>query len=110
MKVTYYPFLILCLTLWGMTLTAQQSAKITIDLKGLNDSLLYLASYGGDKQFVVDTAAHAKNGSYVFKPGKLLDQGMYIIVDASKKDCSILLSGRNKLSPSVAILPNSHPV
>ncbi|HAH58255.1 MAG TPA: hypothetical protein DCL86_08920, partial [Bacteroidales bacterium] len=85
MKIIYYPFLILCLTLLGIPVTAQQSAKITIDLKGLNDSLVYLASYGGDKQFVVDTAVRTENGSYVFRPGKLLDHGMYIFVDASKK-------------------------
>lgn len=110
MKIIYYPFLILCLTLLGIPVTAQQSAKITIDLKGLNDSLVYLASYGGDKQFVVDTAVRTENGSYVFRPGKLLDHGMYIFVDASKKRLFDFIIGQEQtftITGNTAQLPTS---
>lgn len=85
MKSKYYPILILILSLWGVNLLAQQHAKITINIKGLNDSVLILAGYGGDKQFVIDTAKLEKNGTYVFRPGKTLEHGMYIIADAAKK-------------------------
>ena len=110
MKTIYYPFLILCLTLSGISLTAQQSAKITLNLKGLNDSILFLASYGGDKQFIVDTAVASKNGSYLFNPGKPLDEGMYIIVDGSKKRLFDFIVGHEQvftISGNSSVVPAS---
>ncbi|HLN53356.1 MAG TPA: thioredoxin-like domain-containing protein [Lentimicrobium sp.] len=61
-----------------------QSFRITIKLEGLNDSLLLLASYAGDKQFVVDTAFPDKQFNYRFQGDSLLPEGMYIIAGASK--------------------------
>lgn len=110
MKAKYYSFLILCLTLSGMTVNAQQSTKITLNLAGLRDSVIFMASYAGDKQFVVDTAFMERNGGYVFQPRKSPEPGMYIIVDASKKRLFDFIIGKQTsftFTGNVAQLPGS---
>jgi thiol-disulfide isomerase/thioredoxin len=53
---------------------------IRINLKGCNDSVVYLVGYRWDQQFVVDTCKNFKNGQIEFKGNKDLDKGMYILV------------------------------
>lgn len=67
-----------------LSLYAQSSYRITFDIKGLNDSLLLLANYSGDKQFVVDTAYLDKKKQYTFTGKKELLPGMYFIAGQNK--------------------------
>lgn len=74
----------LILTLITIVSTAvssfSQGYDIKITLKGCKDSLVLLARYNWDQQFVVDTCKNFKNGVITFKGNKDLDKGMYILV------------------------------
>ncbi len=77
---------------------AQKAYKITIKLNGLNDSLLVLASYIGDKQFVVDTAFREKSNAYTFKGDSLLPEGMYTVAGSNKnKLFDVIVAGNQKV-------------
>jgi len=76
-----------------------QSYKINIKLEGLNDSLLLLASYVGDKQFVVDTAYPDKQFNYRFQADSLLPEGMYVIAGAGKtKLFDFIVAGKENIT------------
>jgi thiol-disulfide isomerase/thioredoxin len=81
-------FIILAIALSFNAITslsfAQSGYKIIFDLQGLNDSILLLANYSGDKQFVVDTAYPEKNNRYIFSGDKDLLTGMYFIAGQNK--------------------------
>lgn len=58
--------------------------EIKVKIKGINDSVLYLANYYGDKQYMRDTAQRDKSGYFVFKGDKLLEGGIYIVAGQAK--------------------------
>ncbi len=67
-----------------INLYSQESAySIHFKIKGLNDSLLYLASYYGDKNTIADTA-YRKNGKYTFDGNTSLPGGVYFLVSQEK--------------------------
>ncbi|MDY0102975.1 MAG: thioredoxin-like domain-containing protein [Lentimicrobium sp.] len=66
------------------TCPAQSSYHITFDIEGLSDSLLLLAHYAGDKQFVVDTAYPDNRKQYTFTGKQELLSGMYFIAGQNK--------------------------
>ncbi|MBN1651818.1 MAG: redoxin domain-containing protein [Bacteroidales bacterium] len=65
-----------------LSLQAQdkKSYKIDIKIKGLEDSVLYLANYYGDKTYVVDTAIKKGKYAYSFEAKKHLEGGIYIVI------------------------------
>lgn len=63
---------------------SQNAYKIHVKIDGLSDSLLLLAHYSGDKQFVTDTAYRSKNSEYVFSKSKELLPGMYFLAGENK--------------------------
>lgn len=63
---------------------AQNGYKISIQLEGLQDSLIFLANYNGDKQFIVDTAYLKKGSTYVFADKKPLLPGIYFLTTSGK--------------------------
>lgn len=63
---------------------AQTGYRISFKIEGLNDSLILLANYSGDKQFVVDTALQDKNKQYTFSGSEELPAGMYFIAGENK--------------------------
>lgn len=69
-----------------LALTAQnkKNYKIEIKIKGIEDSVLYLANYYGDKTFLVDTATRKGKNNYLFEGKKWLDGGIYIVVGEKK--------------------------
>ncbi len=69
-----------------LVLSAQEKKDYKIDLKikGLEDSVLYLANYYGDKTLLVDTAYKKGRNNYTFEGNKWLDGGVYIIVGQQK--------------------------
>ncbi|MFU8843143.1 MAG: redoxin domain-containing protein [Bacteroidales bacterium] len=63
----------------GFTASASPGYKITIKIDGMEDTVLYLAHYFGDKTYLADTAYHSKKGHFVFQGEKSLDGGIYIV-------------------------------
>lgn len=87
MKNCNIPGIILIVLLFNtiyFTSKAQSSYRITFDIKGLSDSLVLLAHYSGDKQFVVDTAYPDKKNQYTFIGKQELLPGMYFIAGQNK--------------------------
>ena len=72
--------LFLSISAFGATGGYRVSVQITSSL----DTVLYLAHYYGDKQYVDDTAYRSKNGYYLFEGKKKLSDGMYIIAGQKK--------------------------
>jgi thiol-disulfide isomerase/thioredoxin len=68
----------------GLTARPQSGFEIKVNIKGLKDSVLYLAKYTFDKQYIVDTAKKVSKGSAVFKGKKPLDKGVYFLVSQEK--------------------------
>lgn len=82
-------------------LFSQKSYRINIQIEGLNDSLLLLANYSGDKQFVTDTAYKTKSNTYTFTGNKVLPEGMYFIAGSSKsKLFDFIISGKPEITIS----------
>lgn len=91
-------------------LAAQQAYKISIQIEGLADSLLLLAGYNGDKQFVVDTAFINKKNGYLFSGKEKLPEGMYIIAGSNKNRLfDFIVAGNQEFSitGNKQSLPNS---
>jgi peroxiredoxin len=57
--------------------------KIKIQLKGITDSVCYLANYYGDKTYLTDTATVDAKGKFVFEGDSSLPGGIYIIAGQS---------------------------
>lgn len=63
---------------------APKGYRINIQLTNCNDTIIYLAHYYGDKQYIDDTAHLDKNRNYLFEGKKILPDGMYIIAGQKK--------------------------
>ena len=104
MKYTFYRLGVLALSLLllpASALFAQKSYRINIQIEGLNDSLILLASYNGDKQFVADTAFKTKSNTYTFTGNKLLPEGMYFIAGSAKsKLFDLIVAGKQEITIS----------
>ncbi|MFH1120948.1 MAG: thioredoxin-like domain-containing protein [Bacteroidota bacterium] len=80
-------------------LFAQKSYKISLQIDGLNDSILLLASYNGDKQFVADTAYKNRGSGYSFTGIRLLPEGMYFVAGSNKtKLFDFIISGKQEFT------------
>jgi peroxiredoxin len=91
-------------------LAAQKAYKIVIEIDGLSDSLILLAGYNGDKQFVIDTALINKKNSYLFSGNEKLPEGMYIIAGSNKNRLfDFMVSGNQEftITGNMQRLPNS---
>ncbi|MCB9016688.1 MAG: DUF5106 domain-containing protein [Lentimicrobiaceae bacterium] len=80
--IVLLPFLFLLHPSAG--LFAQSGYRISIQLDGLNDTILLLASYNGHKQFVIDTAFRSTKNNYVFTGKDPLPTGMYFLAGENK--------------------------
>ncbi len=65
-------------------LQAQDEYNITINVKGLPDTIAFLGSYYGENMTVDDTAFITKPGKVVFQGNPELDGGVYFLVDEEK--------------------------
>lgn len=89
----------LFIIIFSLPSLAQNRYKVNIKLQGLNDSLIMMASYIGDKQFVVDTAYADKQFNYRFEGDSLLPEGMYIIAGRNKtKLFDFIVSGKQNIT------------
>lgn len=64
--------------------SAQDGHDIKINIKGANDTVVYLAKYTFDKQYIVDTCKKVVKGNMVFKGKRNLDKGVYFLVSQDK--------------------------
>lgn len=89
------------LLLFAGLVSAQKAYRIDIRIEGLTDSLLLLANYNGDKQFVADTAFRTKGDNYSFTGSAPLPEGMYFIAGSAKnKLFDFIVSGRQEFAIS----------
>ena len=65
--------------LYTNILNAKDGYKIKIKIRGIKDTVCYLAYYYGDKQYVQDTAKVDKDGKFIFKGNNDLKPAMYIV-------------------------------
>ncbi len=99
MKLLKIALITLILTSISSISYGQDKYRINVKLEGLNDSLLIMASYIGDKQFIVDTAYADKQFTYHFTGDSLLPEGMYIIAGSNKtKIFDFIISGKQHIS------------
>ncbi len=79
--------------------TSQSGFRINLQLKGLNDSLILLASYNGDKQFVIDTIIPDSKYNYKLSADTLLPEGMYFFASSKKaKLLDFIIAGKQNVS------------
>ncbi len=76
--------LILPFILFFSAKSFSQGYEIKINFKNAPDSIVYLAKYVLDKQYVVDTCKKVKNGTIIFKGKASLDKGVYFLVSEGK--------------------------
>ena len=72
--------------------------RIEVELTGFSDSVVYLANYFLDKQYIVDTAA-VERGRAVFTGDEPLPEGMYLLVLPPDNDfVQVLVDGDQQFS------------
>lgn len=77
--------IIVALSVFATSLvSAQEGHDIKISIKGIKDSVAYLAKYTFDKQYIVDTCKKVSKGNIVFKGKRNLDKGVYFLVSQDK--------------------------
>lgn len=72
-----------------------QAYKISVRVKGLKDTVCYLAHHFGDKQLLDDTARVDSKGLMVFEGKKPLHGGIYLVVLPGKKYFEFLVNEQN---------------
>lgn len=76
--------LLLLFSFLALSAQNKKNYKIELKIKGIEDSVLYLANYYGDKTILVDTAVRKGKNNYLFEGKKRLDGGIYIVVGEKK--------------------------
>jgi peroxiredoxin len=76
---------IIALLLLHVTIgSCQTGRKIEIEVKGIQDTVLYLVHYYGNTNNLADTALRNRSGGYIFSGRTLLPEGVYLLVDQEK--------------------------
>jgi len=78
MQVFKFAFVFIFTFQGYISLSKDTGYKITVSIKGSEDTVLYLAHYYGDKTYLDDTA-FVKKGKFVFSGDSMLHGGIYII-------------------------------
>lgn len=63
---------------------SQGGYDIKVNIKNCKDTVVYLAKYTWDKQYIVDTCKKVVKGNMIFKGKKELDKGVYFLVSQDK--------------------------
>jgi peroxiredoxin len=88
-KRSLLPLLLLSL-FW--TTAFSQAYKIKVSVKGVRDSLCYLAVYYGNNEYPLkDTAKADPNGNIVFEGNRPLTGGIYVVILPGKKFFEIII-------------------
>ena len=77
---------------------ARNGYEISVTLKGLSDSTVYLAYHLGDKQYIKDTLKLDGSGHGIFKGNESLPQGIYMVVLPGRRYFEVLISSNQYFS------------
>lgn len=80
------------------SLAAPGGYEIRIKIDGLRDSLVHLANYYGDKQYLKDSAYCDAQGQVVFKGDTSLPGGIYLFVFPNKTYFELLIDKEQRFS------------
>ncbi|MFN0190086.1 MAG: thioredoxin-like domain-containing protein [Bacteroidia bacterium] len=72
--------------------------ELTFKITGLKDSMVYLANYYGEKQYLKDSTHADANGNVVFRGAEKLPGGIYLFVFPGKTYFEILLDQEQTFS------------
>ncbi len=85
--------------LFNITLIqAKDGYNIKVKVKGVKDTVCYLANYYGSKQYLKDTANVDDKGNFVFQGQEQLPGGIYIVVLPDKKYFEFIVNKEQKIS------------
>jgi thiol-disulfide isomerase/thioredoxin len=84
MPKKFLPNLVLFFLASTTLLGAPKGYRFSVRINGNIDSVLYLAHYYGNKQYLDDTARLDKNGIYAFEGTEKLLSGMYVVAGQKK--------------------------
>jgi peroxiredoxin len=84
--------------LQSATAQAQPGYDIKIKVRGVSDSLCYLANYFGEKQYIRDSSKADKEGNFSFKGATALEGGIYMIVVPGRRYFEILVDRQQHFS------------
>lgn len=79
-----YLTLIALLALFG-TAAAKPTYKITLQIEGATDSVVYIGYYHGQNRYICDTAFNNGKGKFVFEGKRDLKPGMYFFTNDRNK-------------------------
>ncbi|MFA6923465.1 MAG: DUF4369 domain-containing protein [Bacteroidales bacterium] len=97
-KIKNFLFLILAISISNCLFAQKDSYNIKIQIKGLKDTVCYLANYYGDKQYIQDSARVDSKGNLFFKKNKKLPEGIYIIILPNKSYFEIIITDKPNFS------------
>jgi thiol-disulfide isomerase/thioredoxin len=78
--------------------TAQDGYELRFKINGLKDSLVHIANYYGEKQYLKDSAYADANGNILFKRAESLPGGIYLFVFPNKTYFEFLIDKEQKFS------------
>jgi|AntAceMinimDraft_17_1070374.scaffolds.fasta_scaffold00593_1 thiol-disulfide isomerase/thioredoxin len=81
-----------------LLIQAKDGYNIKVKVKGIKDTICYLANYYGDKQYLKDTANVDSKGNFVFQGQEQLPGGIYIIVLPDKKYFEFIVNKEQRFS------------
>ena len=75
--------LLLLIFLVKNVFAGDEGYELKFQVKGIKDTVCYLANYYGDKTYLTDTARVDTKGKFVFEGDSVLPGGIYIIAGQS---------------------------
>ena len=95
--------IILSFTAFLLSAQDKKGFEISITVKGLQDSSLFIAYHLGDKQYIKDTISLDNTGTGVFKGNQPLYRGIYMIVLPGNQYFEFLISDDQFFSMSCSL-------
>lgn len=90
--------LTVCLSASGNRALADEGYELRFKINGLKDSLVHIANYYGEKQYLKDSAYADANGNILFKGTESLPGGIYLFVFPNKTYFEFLIDKEQKFS------------
>ncbi len=92
-----FGFIVFSLLFFSTAVQAQAGYDIQVNIKGYEQSELYLAYHLGDKQYIKDTVQISKDGTFHFKGDQPLEGGVYLVVMAPDNNFfQVLVDDKNQ--------------
>ena len=99
MNKLFYITLISFFIILGTPVSAQKDAfHLNIKVDGVRDSVIYLANYYGDKQYLKDSTTADANGNFSFKAEEPMPGGIYLVVLPGKRYFEVVIDKDQKFN------------